>query len=69
MTVGGADPNKPCIFPFKQFHGHKTHDACILDPWPWCSTKVNDEGIHIAGQGNWGNCDQSKCPMPGAGEY
>ena len=26
----------------------------------WCSTKVNDFGIHIGEQGNWGNCE-TKC--------
>ena len=66
MTVSGADPNKPCIFPFK--FKDKPHYACILNPSPenkpWCSTKVDDQGNHIGGQGNWGNCDGSKCPMP-----
>ena len=59
MTDGGADPNKPCIFPLK-FNGG-THYACIWDPMDssaaaWCSTKVDDQGNHIGGQGNWGNC-------------
>jgi hypothetical protein len=27
----------------------------------WCSTKVDDDLEHIAGQGNWGFCRQS-CP-------
>ena len=31
------------------------------DPKPWCSTKVDDNGTHIGGQGKWGYCD-SKCP-------
>ena len=68
MTVSGADPNKPCIFPFT-FNG-ETHYGCIWDPNDssapaWCSTNVDDEGNHIGDQGNWGNCDGSKCPMPG----
>ena len=66
MTVSGADPNKPCIFPFK-FDGI-TWNTCtnVDDPSApfWCSTKVDDEGNHIGGQGNWGNC-ASNCPMPG----
>ena len=70
MTISGADPNKPCIFPFK-FDG-QTWNTCtnVDDPSGpyWCSTKVDDQGNHIGGQGNWGNCDGSKCPMPG-GKY
>ena len=30
---------------------------------PWCSTKVDRNGEHISGQGNWGNCDET-CPLP-----
>ena len=71
MTVSGADPNKPCIFPF--IFNNEAHYGCIWNPNDlslpaWCSTKIDDEGNHIGGQGNWGNCDGSKCPMP-AGKY
>ena len=35
------------------------------DVKPWCSTKVNDKGVHINGQGKWGYCG-SECPCDGA---
>ena len=63
MTVSGADPNKPCIFPF--IFNNETHYGCIWDlndSYAWCSTKVDDQGNHI--WGNWGKCDGSKCPIP-----
>ena len=69
MTVSGADPNKPCIFPFTTNTGQTWNTCTIVDDPSapaWCSTKVDDQGNHIGGQGNWGNCDVSKCPMPGA---
>ena len=62
-TDGGADPNKPCIFPFK-FRG-VIHNACTKEgnkPGEtkyWCSTKTNSNGCHIGGQGNWGWCATS----------
>ena len=68
MTVSGANPNKPCIFPFKYNGG--TYYACTLDNAhftenkPWCSTLVDNQGNHINGQGKWGSCG-SNCPMPG----
>ena len=35
------------------------------DVKPWCSTMVDDNGVHVGGQGKWGYCD-SKCPCDGA---
>ena len=65
VTISGADPNKTCIFPFK-FDGIK-YSTCIriegFNNDPFCSTMVDDAGIHISGQGKWGNCGQN-CPMP-----
>ena len=34
------------------------------DNRPWCSTKVDDNGVHISGQGKWGYCDP-ECPCDG----
>ena len=34
------------------------------DVKPWCSTKVDDNGVHISGQGKWGYCGQ-ECPCDG----
>ena len=56
ITVGGTDPGKPCIFPFK-FRGTLYND-CTLDgnkPGnvnPWCST-VNDDNGNMK---KWGDC-------------
>ena len=63
-TVGGPDPNKPCVFPFK--HKGNTFITCALSPNDdrphWCSTLVDEAGEHIAGKGNWGHCG-SDCPF------
>ena len=44
------------------------YDACILvdadDGKPWCSTKTDNRGQHIGGQGQWGHCAGS-CPVAG----
>jgi len=61
-TKSGPSPNQPCIFPFT-WNG-KTYNGCPIDPEDsserWCSTKVDSNGNHITGQGNWGHCN-SKC--------
>jgi len=62
-TSDSKDPNTPCIFPFK-FKG-KIYNACPPDPeFPsrtWCSTKVDNRGKHVTGQGKYGFCEES-CP-------
>ena len=64
VTVDGPSPNMPCIFPF-EFKGID-HNQCIWDGdsenGAWCSTKVDTDGKHVSGNGNWGNC-ASKCPI------
>ena len=61
MTVGGADINKTCIFPFI-FNGHQT-TTCLEDKDEiWCSTLVDESGEHVGGQGKWGLCGPN-CPM------
>ena len=29
---------------------------------PWCSTEVDENGVHVEEQGNWGDCGPD-CPM------
>ena len=71
----GGTQRKPCIFPFmvlgRSSNGlNVTYDTCthILDPDGrfWCSTKVDENGVHQSG--NWGHCDQGDaqgdCPLP-----
>ena len=56
ITVGGTDPGKPCIFPFK-FRG-TLYNGCTLDGKEpgdvnaWCST-VNDVYGNME---KWGDC-------------
>ncbi len=54
----------PCIFPFT--NNGVTHRACTVenapDGIPWCSTRVNDRGIHR--NGNYGHCNEN-CPVEG----
>ena len=60
-TTNGPDLNKPCVFPFK-FDG-VTYNYCTTasndpdDDKAWCSTKVDEFGRHVGGQGNWEKCD------------
>jgi hypothetical protein len=55
----GPQANKPCIFPF--VIGNVTYNECTIvhDPVsrPWCSTKVNADGKHVADLNEWGYCD------------
>ena len=55
--------NRTCIFPFN--YQNQTYAGCTGEGVPdgilWCSTKVNSEGDHIAGQGEWGHC-AADCP-------
>ena len=66
-TIGGAAPNRTCIFPFKSLG--VVHNACTwvhsewTDHQAWCSTAVDSKGDHIGGQGNWGHCGTT-CTIP-----
>ena len=55
--------NRICIFPFN--YQNQTYAGCTGEGAPdgmlWCSTKVNSEGDHMAGQGEWGHC-AADCP-------
>ena len=73
MTVGGPNPNKPCVLPF-QYH-NMTFNTCTyydgvydeVDDKAWCATKVDGSNNHFSGdeydQQNWGNCGPN-CPVP-----
>ena len=66
MTVSGASEGMECIFPFR-LEG-VTHIACTkhgiedTEYEPWCSTKVDESGIHVYGGGHWGDCGP-ECPF------
>ena len=55
-------PCDTCVFPFT-FWG-VTHTACTTidgDPKPWCSTMVDEAGVHVSGAGHWMYCGD-ECP-------
>ena len=59
-TIGGNEPNKPCVFPFILRGENLT--TCISGhrrERQWCSTKVDENGVHIPGQ--WGYCSDHCC--------
>ena len=50
-TIGGADPDKPCIVPF--YIDWKSNDRCVKDVRTgnsWCATEVDHEGHFIKGK-------------------
>ena len=39
-----------------------TYHECVVDnDGAWCSTEVDDDGVHVGNQGNWGICGPG-CP-------
>ena len=74
ITVDGPDNGTTCVFPW--IFDNVTYPACTMydEDEPWCSTKVDDNGVHIGGQGNWGYCDPecscagTDCPFQENGE-
>ena len=70
-TTSGPDSDKPCVFPFT--FAKVTYNNCTTkgnepgDNKAWCSTKVDESGNHIGGQGNYGFCEQ-RCQSDVAGK-
>ncbi len=72
--TGTSQSNTPCVFPFTLLD--VTYFSCaygfisskFFDYLPWCSTKVDKNGKHVAfsdGSFNVGVCEpKSKCPIP-----
>lgn len=65
-----ANADRPCVFPFTLAATGTTYTTCTADldtgGKRWCSTAVDAEGTHLAGNGNWGYCNEG-CPgMPPA---
>ena len=56
VTVGGGKIGSSCVFPFSWqgmiYNGCTTWNGMS----PWCSTLVDDDGIHVGGGGYWGYC-------------
>lgn len=60
---GDSYSSIPCVFPFK-YKGltfHACTKAFDFQRKLWCSVKVNDDGEHSEGDGNWGHCDIATC--------
>ena len=57
-SADSEDPEKECIFPFT--FNNFTYNGCPTDPVDetkrWCSTKTDENGIHITGNTTWGYC-------------
>ena len=55
---------KTCVFPF--IYNGKSHTECTWDQAapesPWCSTKIDDKGVHVDGLDEWGVCGEG-CPI------
>ena len=52
------------MFPF--IYNGKSHNECTWDQAapesPWCSTKIDDKGVHVEGHDEWGVCGDG-CPI------
>jgi len=68
-TVSGPATGAYCIFPFT--YGEEIHTTCA--EWVyggeeqgkfWCSTKVDDFGVHVNGEGNFGFCEAACSTNP-----
>ena len=64
MTVAGPATGEKCIFPFTL--DGVTYTKCTksrsTENIPWCSTKVDDDGVLIGR--NFGDCSD-ECPIEG----
>merc|ERR550517_859976 len=61
-TSSGNSSCGNCVFPFTFLEVE--HTGCTTidgDPNPWCSTLVDENGVHVAGGGHWEYCG-SECP-------
>ena len=63
-TIDGPGVGKPCIFPFIFSLTGRSYNSCTKDGDDsvkeyWCSTKVDDDGVHVSG--NFGFCSK-ECP-------
>ena len=59
-TSESADPNQPCVFPFKYGDFLFTKCTDYGASGFWCPTKTHD-GFSRANSNNWGLCDD-RCP-------
>ena len=50
---------RPCVFPFS--YRDEIYNDCttvaVPDGRAWCSTKVDENGVHVGLGGFWGHCD------------
>ena len=74
VTIGGAESDIPCHFPYKVLAGDVWHTSCVYDNYgndgAWCATEVDGNGIMIGGK--WGTCEDERTIAyrgDGAGKY
>jgi hypothetical protein len=68
VVTDGANNGTECVFPF--IYNNTKYSGCILEAnsefsfeiESWCSTEVDQLGVHVSGKGKWGHCS-SKCPL------
>merc|ERR1712241_1181043 len=61
-TSSGNSSCGNCVFPFAFLEVE--HAGCTAidgDSNPWCSTLVDENGVHVSGGGDWGFCGR-ECP-------
>ncbi|XP_059099182.1 phenoloxidase-activating enzyme 1-like [Tigriopus californicus] len=62
-TQDGTSRSERCQFPFR--YKDQTFNLCTVeddvDGRPWCSTRVDEEHVHVSGSGHWGHCDLRVC--------
>merc|ERR1712226_1675606 len=61
-TGSGNSSCGNCVFPFTFMEVE--HTGCTTidgDTNPWCSTLVDENGVHVSGGGHWEYCG-SECP-------
>ena len=63
-SVDSEAPETECIFPFT--FNNFTYHGCPTDPYDetkrWCSTKTDENGVHVSSNGTWGYCTPGCTP-------
>ena len=57
-TIGGHEPDKPCIFPFD--HNGVKYQGCASienNGKYWCPTAADENDARVSGK--WGNCNSN----------
>ena len=70
-SADSADPEKECTFPFT--FNNFTYYGCPTDPVDatkrWCSTKTDENNVHVEGNTTWGYCTSGCRPEVFLGNF